>query len=51
MVSNVWRAQVTPASYVIGFIPGLLATFLGTSISGIGIYRRQTSTLMKELET
>ena len=51
MVSNVWRAQVTPASYVIGFIPGLLATFLGTSISGIGIYRRQTSALMKELET
>ncbi len=51
MVSNVWRAQVTPASYIIGFIPGLLATFLGTSISGIGIYRRQTSTLMKELET
>ena len=51
MVSNVWRAQVTTPSYVIGFIPGLLATFLGTSISGIGIYRRQTSTLMKELET
>ena len=50
MVSNVWRAQVTPTSYVIGFIPGLLATLLGTSISGIGIYKRQTSLLMKELE-
>jgi len=51
MVSDVWRAQVTPTSYVIGFIPGLLATLLGTSISGIGIYKRQTSILMKELET
>jgi putative ABC transport system permease protein len=31
-------------------MPGLGATFIGTSISGIGIYRRKTSTLMKELE-
>ncbi|MBD3225504.1 MAG: FtsX-like permease family protein [Caldithrix sp.] len=45
------RARVTPTSYVIGFIPGLLATILGTSISGIGIYKRQTSQLFKELET
>lgn len=51
MISDVWRAQVTPTSYIIGFIPGLLATLLGTSISGIGIYKRQTSILMKELET
>ena len=50
MVSDVMRARVTLTSYFIGFIPGLLATFLGTSISGIGIYRRQTSNLMKELE-
>lgn len=51
MVSDVWRTKITPVSFVIGFIPGLFATFLGTSISGIGIYRRQTSQLMKELET
>jgi putative ABC transport system permease protein len=50
MISEVMRARVTPTSYFIGFLPGLLATFLGTSISGIGIYRRQTSNLMKELE-
>jgi putative ABC transport system permease protein len=37
-------------SFFIGFIPGLLATILGTSISGIGIYKRQTSQLFKELE-
>jgi putative ABC transport system permease protein len=50
MISNVIRAQVTPVSFIIGFIPGLLATFLGSAISGIGIYRRQTSQLFKELE-
>jgi putative ABC transport system permease protein len=50
MISNVIRAQVTPVSFFIGFIPGLLATFLGSAISGIGIYRRQTSQLFKELE-
>ena len=50
MISDVMRARVTPTSFVIGFVPGLFATFLGTSISGIGIYKRQTSPLMKELE-
>jgi putative ABC transport system permease protein len=50
MISNVMRAKITPVSFVIGFIPGLLATFLGTSISGIRVYRRQTSQLMKEME-
>ncbi len=50
MISNVIRAQVTPVSFFIGFIPGLLATFLGAAISGAGIYRRQTSQLFKELE-
>jgi putative ABC transport system permease protein len=49
-VSNVMRAKVSPVSYVIGFIPGLAATFLGSSISGLGIYRRRTSQLLKELE-
>ncbi|OGD21424.1 MAG: hypothetical protein A2W03_15290 [Candidatus Aminicenantes bacterium RBG_16_63_16] len=49
-VSNVMRAKVSPASYGVGFVPGLLATFLGASISGLGIYRRRTSELMKELE-
>jgi len=50
MMNDVIRAKVTPASYVVGFIPGLIATFLGTSMSGLGIYKRQTSQLMKELE-
>lgn len=50
LIVDVLRAQVTSTSYIIGFVPGLIATFLGTTISGIGIYRRQTSQLFKELE-
>jgi putative ABC transport system permease protein len=51
MLTNVIRARITPFTYVIGFIPGLAATFLGTAIAGIAVYRRQTSRLMKEMET
>jgi putative ABC transport system permease protein len=50
MMSDVIRARVTPGSFFIGFITGFLATLLGTAISGIGIYKRQTSQLFKELE-
>ncbi len=45
------HSRVTPFGYVIGFIPGLLATFIGTAIAGRGIYKRQTASLFKELET
>jgi putative ABC transport system permease protein len=51
MIPSVLHSQVTPFAYVIGFIPGLLATLLGTAISGRGIYKRQTAQLFKELET
>ncbi len=50
LMSNIMRAQVTPTAYTIGFIPGLFASILGTMIAGIGIYRRQTAQLFKELE-
>jgi putative ABC transport system permease protein len=50
IVTDVVRARVTPASYVIGFVPGLVATFLGRAVSGIGIYKRQTARLAKEFE-
>jgi len=49
-ISNVIRAKVTPWSYVIGFIPGLIAPLVGTMFAGIGIYRRKTSRLFRELE-
>jgi putative ABC transport system permease protein len=51
MISDVVRAQVEGLTFVIGFLPGILATLLGSAVSGIGIYRRQTSQLFKELET
>lgn len=50
LISNVMRARVTGWSYVIGFFPGLIASVVGTMFAGIGIYRRQTSQLFKELE-
>jgi putative ABC transport system permease protein len=50
LISDVLRARVTTSSWFIGFVPGLVATFLGTAISGLGIYRRQTSQLSKEFE-
>jgi putative ABC transport system permease protein len=50
LINDVIRTRVTPFSFVIGFIPGLLANALGSSIAGIGIYKRKTSQLMKELE-
>ena len=51
MLPNVFRAQVTPASYAIGFFPGVFASVLGALFAGIGIFRRQTAQLMKELES
>ncbi len=50
MISNVYRARVSIGSFFIGFIPGIASTVLGASIAGIGIYRRQTAGLFKELE-
>lgn len=50
LISSVWHTKVTSEAYFIGFIPGILATLIGTSISGIGIYKRETSQLVKELE-
>ncbi len=43
-------AQVTPELFFIGFIPGLFAMVLGNMLSGIGIYKRETASLFKELE-
>ncbi|MFN8206961.1 MAG: FtsX-like permease family protein [Bacteroidales bacterium] len=50
MMPAVARAHITPAAFYIGFIPGLLSTLLGNALSGIGIYKRETSQLFKELE-
>ena len=51
LIQETVRARVTSTSYYLGFIPGFCATLLGTSLSGIGIYKRQTSELAKEMES
>jgi len=51
MIPTVFRASITNETYYIGFFPGLFSTVFGTSLAGIGIYRRQTASLFKELET
>ena len=50
LIADVLRAKVTAGSFVVGFVPGVLSTLLGSAISGAGIYRRQTARLMKEFE-
>ena len=51
IMSNIFYAQVTPELYYIGFIPGVLATVLGTMMAGRAIYKREMAQLFKELET
>jgi len=50
MLPGVFRAKVTTQTYYIGFFPGVISMVLGTMLSGIGIYKRQTAQLFKELE-
>ena len=50
MTPAVFRAVVTPAAFYIGFIPGLFSMMVGNALSGIGIYKRKTAQLFKELE-
>lgn len=50
MMPSTLRAKVTPSLFYIGFIPGLFAMVFGNMLAGIGIYRRETATLFKELE-
>jgi putative ABC transport system permease protein len=51
MIPLIFRARITSTTYYIGFFPGIIATVLGTALAGVGIYRRQTASLFKELET
>lgn len=51
MMPGKFYAKIIPAAFYIGFIPGLFSSTLGTMLSGIGIYKRKTASLFKELET
>ena len=50
MMPTVFRAVVTPSMYVVGFIPGVLATVMGSALAGYAIYKRKTARLFHELE-
>jgi putative ABC transport system permease protein len=50
MIPSRIRAHITPVDFYLGFIPGLLSMVIGTALSGIGIYKRKTAQLFKELE-
>lgn len=51
MMPTVFKARITPETWFIGFIPGVGSTLAGTLLSGIGIFKRQTAQLFKELES
>ena len=51
MMPTVFKAQVTTATYYLGFIPGVASTTIGSMLAGIGIYKRKTAQLFKELES
>jgi len=50
IMPSVIRARFTPELLYLGFIPGLIAMVLGNMLSGVGIYKRETARLFKELE-
>lgn len=50
MMPSVIRARITAADYYIGFFPGVVSTIIGTALAGVGIFKRQTANLFKELE-
>ncbi len=49
LIDDVLRARISHRSYLVGFLPGLLATLLGAAISGLMVLRRQTAQLAREL--
>jgi len=50
IMPTVFRAHINVTTWYIGFIPGLLSTVIGAMLAGIGIYKRQTANLFKELQ-
>lgn len=51
LMPTIIRARITPTAFYIGFFPGVFATLLGSALSGLRIFKRDTSSLFKELET
>jgi len=51
LMPSVMRAHISLTTYYIGFVPGIISTVVGSMLAGIGIYKRQTANLFKELES
>ena len=51
LMPSVMRAHINFTTYYIGFVPGIFSTVIGSMLAGIGIYKRQTANLFKELES
>jgi len=50
IMPTIIKSKFTPELLYIGFVPGLVAMVIGNMLSGIGIYKRETASLFKELE-
>ncbi|HLP04107.1 MAG TPA: FtsX-like permease family protein, partial [Paludibacter sp.] len=50
MMPSIIRAHISATTFYIGFIPGVVSTVIGALLAGIGVYKRQTANLFKELE-
>lgn len=50
MVNSVMKAKITVKSMIISMIPGIFSSFLGMAIASLGILKRETASLFKELE-
>jgi putative ABC transport system permease protein len=50
MMGSEYAAKIDNISLFIGFIPGVLASVLGSMLAGRAIYKRQTAQLFKEME-
>ncbi len=49
VMEDVLRARIAGRTFFIGFFPGLAATFAGSALAGLGIFRRSPARLTREL--
>jgi putative ABC transport system permease protein len=50
LIPSVIKTNVTATTWYIGFIPGIISVVLGNALAAVGIYKRKTAQLFKELE-
>ncbi len=51
MIQNQVHAKIIFSNLWVGFFPGLFAPFLGTLISGLGVFRKNTAQILNQLES